>query len=497
MKRIIILCFVVIATISAYGQTALQEGNDCFEKGNYDCAVAKYNEALKSATGAHREILSINLRNAQKCVDEKIVADKAFDSKNYVTAKQSYQNVLDLNPKDTYAKTQIEECNKLFIPPTTLTVSKESLSFSPSGGTEYITVLTNANSYSVSGLPSWTTVRKNTNNFTVECTANSSNSTRADYFVVTAGDKTVRVNISQAGKTTSVTTFSTSTQNLFFNSNGGRAIIDVKINGSGYQVTSLPAWCKVGVKRSGWFSLVCDVNNSYQPRSDYFIVRAGGKEVKIYVNQEGRGSTTTQGSNKATIANKSVYSKSRKCFNCPKTKYTWGLTAGYTQLAYSPYERLMYDPYVQTTTQNSYWDGLQLGLRIEPLFKYGFGFNTGIFYEYYSQSVTYEDGYGYSYDETQSVQAFSIPLHLEYRLNFSNSFSVFAYGGAGLNLVTYSTAENHTFPTTLEYGAGLRINRIQFNTGKSSYVGDFRNMHSFGNDIRPYHNLVFSMSYMF
>lgn len=480
IKRIITLFFLVICTVSAYGQTPLQEGNTCFEKGDYTCAIAKYNEALKSATGAQKEIISINLKNAQKCADEERTADSAFNSKNYALAKQGYQNILDLNPKDTYAKARTEECNKLLIPSTKLTVSKADISFASSGGREGITVNTNAKSFSVTQLPAWCMVDKNPSSFFLVCTANTGTATRTDYFMVTAGDKTVRINVSQAGKnqTTNTITLSTSTQDLSFDANGGRTVIDVKTNASDYRIGLLPNWCKVEAKHPGWFSLVCDAHYSNQSRSNWFYIRAGGKEIRIDIRQSGTGGVTTQRTTSSSRNTIAVHRKHSKCFNCPKTENTWGLTAGYIQ------------------NPTAYMEGIQLGLRVEPLFKYGFGLTTGVNFEGYSVGELFS---GDGFDQ----QVWNIPLHAQYRLNFSKWFNVFAYAGGGFNHISDELYGESETPISLEYGGGLRINKVQFNLGWSEYKSNLGNpywgynMYDNPSSKAVFRKVVYSVSYMF
>lgn len=136
-----------------------------------------------------------------------------------------------------------------------------------------------------------------------------------------------------------------------------------------------------------------------------------------------------------------------------------------------------------------YWDdskflnGLQAGIRVEPLFNYGFGIDTGLYYEfYYSQSkpMLSDDGstrFRPSYEE----HALYLPLRLEYRLNFSDNFQLFFYGGLGLDYTisakiktnsedvyyeeddAYDSAVWKKFNASLEYGGGLRIHGVQLN----------------------------------
>ena len=475
MKRFIILLFAVTITIPAYCQILLQDGDRCFERGDYTCAEAKYNDAFRSESGKSKQIAEIGRDRAKKCADHIKVADNAFANKNYRVAKENYQKVLELNPKDEYVKNQLDKCDDLLKPPAvTLSASKTSLSFSSSGGNESITITTNASSYSINSLPSWCTVQKNTGSFKITCSSNSESTTRTGHFTVTAGDKTVRINVRQSGATKKQeATLSISEERLSFSSSGGRSEeIEVYSNADTYSILYVPSWCSVRMY-DGYFVVSCDANYTGQSRSNWFAVIAGGKEVKVYINQ----TSTTRRSNAYTYTR----NKTNVCFNCPKTRNTWGLTLGYVQKAFYP----------------TNLDGIQFGLRIEPLFKHGFGLNTGLLFEYY---YYYDSSYGsgsYANEVNSELYALNVPLHLEYRLNFSKWFNIFAYGGVGFNLVTSSEYGEYSLPTTFEYGGGMRINHVQFNIGKSLLIGNFKDVHSFNNDITTYQNLVISASYMF
>jgi tetratricopeptide (TPR) repeat protein len=232
MRRISLLSLAVIATLSVYSQNFSQDGDRCFDNGDYACAVARYDEAFKSASGSNKQIAEIKLTRAKNCVEWIKTANQAFANKNYKSAKENYQNVLDSNPKDAYAKTQLEICEIALTP--TLSVSKESLSFTSSGGNENITVTTNASSYSVSGLPAWCTVQKYEGYFVVTCQANTSTATRTGVLTVTAGEKTSQINISQAGVV--AVTLSASPQNPNLNANGGTQRINVSTNANSYDI---------------------------------------------------------------------------------------------------------------------------------------------------------------------------------------------------------------------------------------------------------------------
>lgn len=125
--------------------------------------------------------------------------------------------------------------------------------------------------------------------------------------------------------------------------------------------------------------------------------------------------------------------------------------------------------------------GAQVGFRIEPLFKYGFGINTGVFYEYYYSKGETDYHYGESYHPIFQEHALYVPFHLEYRLNFSRKFQLFFYGGASFDygLMAKIKTDNGNlyfdddnayegflgkrYNVSYEYGGGMRFGRVQFN----------------------------------
>ena len=114
MKQIILLFFVFILPLSAYCQVNnLEEGNQCFNQGEYNCAVAKYKEVFKTATGKDKQIADIKIQRAKRCIENLKNADLAFNVKNYTKAKELYLAVLDSNPNDATAKSQLEIINTL------------------------------------------------------------------------------------------------------------------------------------------------------------------------------------------------------------------------------------------------------------------------------------------------------------------------------------------------------------------------------------------------
>ena len=84
-------------------------------------------------------------------------------------------------------------------PATRLSVSTENVSFGKDGGRRTITVSTNGEWRIGVGTASWAHTSVSGNTITLRVDENDSGDERTDYFTVVAGDKDVRINITQAG----------------------------------------------------------------------------------------------------------------------------------------------------------------------------------------------------------------------------------------------------------------------------------------------------------
>ena len=81
-----------------------------------------------------------------------------------------------------------------------LSLSSTSLSFSATGGSKTLSINTNLGTPTASALPSWITVTSiSSSSITVRCSANSSTTSRYDWFNISAGNKTIRVDVTQRG----------------------------------------------------------------------------------------------------------------------------------------------------------------------------------------------------------------------------------------------------------------------------------------------------------
>lgn len=444
MKRVAILFFAFIAAMSAFGQTYVLNGDSCFDSGDYACAVTNYDNAFKNAIGKDKQIAEIKLTRAKWCTEHIKTANVAFSNGNYNIAKTEYQNVLESNHKDSYVQSQIVKCDNALNPPKLRKAT-----------TAELTDIWN-NKYGVQPQR-----RQNLINAGID-----------------PDDAQKRINAGEGKpQEKQVTNLSLSKSNIYFASHGETSEqIKVYPEGITYSVPFdyIPSWCTIKTYNS-YFTVTASANPNFTNRKDWFKVTAGGKEVRINVEQFAGTSPNSQLSSRPSKQTKK--SNAIKCFNCPKTHDTWGLTLGYTQ---------------QTLGYNS-MDVIQFGFKAEPLFKYGFGFNTGI-------NLL---GYSIKLFDRQLLQngfnafAFNIPLHLEYRLNFSKWFNIFAYGGVGFNALINPNIDNYSLPATFDYGGGFRISHVQFNIGRTLYLGNLKNTKNFGKDTETYQKLILSVSYMF
>ena len=488
MKRIIILFFTIVTVFTAYSQDYLdyaQYGDSCFDKSEYECAFINYSKAFQLAIGSEKQTVEIKLNRARNCAKWMKTAEQAFNEGNNELAKENYQYVLGSNKKDEYAIAQLKRIDTA--PDSSQNLNNTNVITQPESKTT---------------LP----LRKATADDIADIWNNKYGVLpERRQRLIAAGidpiDAQKRINAGE-GKPATEMTLSVSKQNISFISSGARAMIDVKTNASDYQITNLPSWCTVHGKYSDWFSLSCTPNNTGQSRSSWFNVIAGDKIAKINVNQatdafSSNYSNRTTNSN-STYSKQTTYPKRKKysCFNCPQTKYPVGFSVGYVEKNLNYFDN-------NTGYYYDKLEGIQAGFRIEPLFKYGFGLNMGVFYEFYSKSIEQSYNYGDSYDNYVDIYTvnykqhiINIPLHLEYRLNFSRYFSLFIYGGASVDIPISDDFGSSAY-ALFDYGGGLRIDHVQFNIGTSNIISDLSNSINYDLFSNKYKNLMASMSYMF
>ncbi len=175
-------------------------------------------------------------------------------------------------------------------------ISSQYVSFGSDGGNRTFTVSSSA-AWKISvNTANWGHLSRSGNTLYLRVDANNSSSSRTDYFTISSGSRSIRVDISQ-GKGNSLTV---SSESLFFSSAGGSRTITVNSNSS---------W-KIGTKTYDWghlstngntITLRVDANTATNSRTDYFTIKSGNLEKRINISQS--GNTQTSSNNKI----KSVY----------------------------------------------------------------------------------------------------------------------------------------------------------------------------------------------
>lgn len=200
-----------------------------------------------------------------------------------------------------------------------------------------------------------------------------------------------------------------------------------------------------------------------------------------YSNNTSNSNYTT---NSYTPSNNYSY-RYRREFNEAKDEYCVALSMGYVQ------KQWVYDfgdtkEKVDVFGEDKYTNGVQFGVRIDPQFRYGFGINTGLYYEYYFDKSQDRNEEGIDYYCRAEEHSLYMPIHLKYSLNFSKWFQLAFYGGVGLDYgisgEIYARSNGETlnsrtqydaeldmerFNASLEYGAAIRVNRFQMNVSMS------------------------------
>ena len=378
---------------------------------------------------------------------------------------------------------------------TKFSISSNTASFTSSSGSKTFSVNSNASWQIKTNTKSWGHLSRDGNNLTLRVDANLSASSRTDYFELSSGNKTIRVDITQsAGETT----LSLSPQSLNFTSNGGIQTINVSTNSNWDITVSTASWGHLE-KRGNQLLVKVDANYGYSSRTDYFKISAGNKTVQVNISQSGSSSSSSSAS----------YSRYRRPFNSRKDDYDWGFSAGYIQKQWN------YDgEKMGIFDDDKFLQGLQAGIRYNPQFGLGFGMNTGLFYEYcWAKSEDQYDDYG-SYHYTYEEHGLYMPLDFKYTLNFSEDFQLSLYGGIGFNYVlsgnvyirddgeTYGSENMFSdhegmkrFNTMFEYGAAIRISAFQIDFTMAQGLTNWS--HDSGNKIKQGRPLSISASVCF
>lgn len=163
-----------------------------------------------------------------------------------------------------------------------LSVSNDVIYLTANGGKSTVSINTDG-IFSVSTAPaSWITTSVNGKSLNLECSENSGIA-RNSYLIIKSGKKSLRLNITQAGK--SATSLSVSTDNVSFSSGSGSRTITVSTDGEWGISTNTASWGHTSIN-GNTITLRVDANDG-DSRTDYFVIKSGNIEKRINISQDG------------------------------------------------------------------------------------------------------------------------------------------------------------------------------------------------------------------
>ena len=245
---------------------------------------------------------------------------------------------------------------------------------------------------------------------------------------------------------------------------------------------------------------------------------SGGTSTVYQSTSSTKISTTTSTTTPST--GYTPYRSYKKEWNSPNEPKIIGLSLGYVTKQWSLSQEGRSEK-IGYWEDKKYLTGLQVGIRVEPQFKYGFALNTGLYYEYYfsnTDNTVITDEYNNELSCKGKLKEHNLylPIHFEYRLHFSDNFKVFSFGGIGLDYglggaIKYTDISGYEdttfdniyddswawkrFNTSLEYGAGIHIYGIQLHFGMAKGLINMSDDDKV--KVKMNKNLSIGLSYMF
>lgn len=214
---------------------------------------------------------------------------------------------------------------------------------------------------------------------------------------------------------------------------------------------------------------------------------SGTSHPQYQISSSGSSSSTHPSTSTSSTHYNYNKPRRRRChgpFNAAKTEAFGGFVMGYVQKQWQQHAD-------GESAKFGFWEGhrvvpgIRFGFCYNPQIKYGFGMNSGLNYEFYWSKTNDIEGY----KGLMMEHVLSFPLHLEYRANFSKWFQLFVYGGfsfdcgvLGKMVIKDGSEEIYKnekiyksddapdwkrFNITADYGAGFRVNNLQFTAGIS------------------------------
>ena len=102
--------FYLLTANICLAQNYLQQGNDCFDKGDYNCA--KKNYKAQKVQGLEFG-MDEKIEQCDSCINIVLMIAEELSKENFKIVWNKCEDLLKINPKDPNAKKQIELCDKI------------------------------------------------------------------------------------------------------------------------------------------------------------------------------------------------------------------------------------------------------------------------------------------------------------------------------------------------------------------------------------------------
>ena len=232
-------------------------------------------------------------------------ARQAYQAGNYQKAKELCKFVVSVCGSSYPGVSNLLNDIEVAMTPK-LEVSKSNISVGAAAGSTSIRVTSNREWSLQNTSSSLFSVSRNGNTVTINYTANTGSSQRTDYFTIVTigGEKSVRINVTQAA---AVATLSVSSTSISAGSSGTTEYLTVTSN-KAWDI-EYPTGTMYTVTRNGnQLTVRINENTSSDSRSDFFNVYTmdGDKKVKITMTQSGRSYSGSTGVSNGSSSSLSV-----------------------------------------------------------------------------------------------------------------------------------------------------------------------------------------------
>lgn len=237
-------------------------------------------------------ISTVSATSSEDWIDCRVSGKTLYISAN-TNSKSKRSATVTISAHSSFFGTELSDSKQ-----TTITVSQETgyasylsvtnndIHLTANGGQSSVSINTDG-IFAVSTAPaSWVTTSVSGKTLNLECGKNSGIA-RNTYLIIKSGAKTLRLDITQVGK--SATRLDVSTSNAEFSADGGNRTIEIYTDGECQISTQPESWAHATIN-GNLISLRVDENLGIK-RTDYFVIKSGSYTERINILQSGKSAT--------------------------------------------------------------------------------------------------------------------------------------------------------------------------------------------------------------